>query len=270
MDTRIIESGMMLFDTYVGELKQKSSSSDFDESYYTKHRARFEATLAAVPLADSAGCQALELGATDYFQLALRHLFGYERVIGTQFSQNIEEKYYTKEFIIADRRTKNLTISVNLEHEFLPIPENSINLAMCCEVLEHMDIDPMFMLGELNRVCAPGASLIITTPNCCSARNFWKIAHGFRPYFFMQYEISRSPYRHNIEWDVHGVAQLCRAAGFEPYHLETRDVFEDPLPEANELLRSAGLPLENRGDCIISAARKVSSVTDRWPPGIYI
>ena len=44
--------------------------------------------------------------------------------------------------------------------------------------------------------------MVLTTPNSCSGRNFWKIAHGYRPHFYMQYEKSRSPYRHNIEYDV--------------------------------------------------------------------
>jgi SAM-dependent methyltransferase len=261
---------LRLFDTYVTELRQKAGGGDFDETYYTKHRARFGQTLSVLPVAHRSGARALELGATDFIQVALRHLYGYDEVIGTQFTQRIEEKLYRKALSVGGLSTENLTTSVNLEQELLPLPDGTLDLALCCEVLEHMDIDPMFMLGELNRVCASGAALVLTTPNCCSARNFWKIANGYRPHFFMQYEISRSPYRHNVEWDVHAVAQLARAAGFEPERLETHDLFEPPHLEGIALLRKNNLPLEHRGDCIIMLARKVSDVVDRWPAGIYI
>ena len=171
---------------------------------------------------------------------------------------------------MADLSCRNLTFSVNLESDILPLPAEQFGLVLCCEVLEHMDIDPMFMLAEVNRVCRLGGELVLTTPNCCSARNFWKIAQGYRPHFFMQYERSRSPYRHNIEWDVHAVVQLARAAGFEPVSLETLDVFEPPMPEALGLLTKNQLTTDHRGDCIMLRARKVSGVVDRWPAGIYI
>ena len=86
----------------------------------------------------------------------------------------------------------------------------------------------------------------------------------------MQYEIIRSPYRHNAEWDGHAVGQLARAAGFEPFNLSTADVFEAPMPEALALLAENKLPTDPRGDCIPMATRKVSGVTNRWPGGIYI
>lgn len=266
----VTAKGLRLFDAHVEELRRRASGSDFDEGYYSKHRARFGQTLAIVPRAPYASSRALELGATDFFQVALKHLYGYADVVGTHFSTRVEEKIHRRMLKIGNLSSVNLTFSVNLENEILPLPEDSLDLVMCCEVLEHMDIDPMFMLAELNRVCRPGAALVLTTPNCCSARNFWKIAHGWRPHFFMQYEVSRSPYRHNIEWDVHAVAQLARAAGFEPESLQTHDVFEEPMPEALNLLEANGLPTDHRGDCIFMFARKVSGVVDRWPAGLYI
>lgn len=270
MDASLVTQGLSLFDAHVMKLGQEASGFDFDESYYTKHRLRFERTLQMVPPAARHSAKALELGATDFFQVALHHLYGYGEVVGSQFSSHIEQKMYRKTVTVGAYAGSNLTISVNLENELLPFPARHFDLVMCCEVLEHMDVDPMFMLCELNRVCAAGAALVLTTPNCCSARNFWKIAHGYRPHFFMQYEKSRSPYRHNVEWDVHAVAQLARAAGFEPEHLETHDVFEAPCEEGVALLEKNNLPLEHRGDCITLRARKVSGVCDRWPEGLYV
>ena len=257
----LVASAMQLFDQFVGKLP--------DQSYFLSHRARFEKTLSFIPPADS-GAHAIELAATDFFQVALTSLFGYADVSGTQQSANIEEKRYYKVFEIGETQTRNLIVSIDLESELLPFADDSIDLVICCEVIEHLDVDPMFMLSEINRVCKVGAHVLLTTPNSCSARNFWKIAHGYRPHFFMQYEKSRSPYRHNIEYDVSAMVTLVTAAGFEPRLVETHDVFEPPLPEAVDLLKVNDLPLKFRGDGIFLLARKISGVTDRWPQGIYV
>jgi len=264
------KDALELFDRYVEEVRLLAGNKDFDVGYYTKHRSRFEETLAILPPAALDQGRAIELGATDFLQVALEHVFGYTEIHGTVFSPHIADKIGRRHLRVGTRETTSQTYSINLESELVPVPEGYFDLALCCEVLEHMDIDPMFMLGELNRVCRNGAWLVLTTPNCCSARNFWKIAQGYRPHFFMQYEVSRSPYRHNVEWDVHAVAQLSRAAGFEPVSLRTLDVFEPTLPAALELLDRNGLPTDHRGDCIFLLARKVSGVVNRWPDGLYV
>src|SRR5262249_23251523 len=163
-----------------------------------------------------------------------------------------------KKFESDEFQTQNLIVSIDLESDLLPFEDRCIDLVLCCEVIEHLDVDPMFMLAEINRVCKVGAHVLITTPNSCSARNFWKIAHGYRPHFFMQYEKSRSPCRHNIEYDIHALARLLTAAGFELRQIETHDVFEPPMPEAVELLKTNALPVGHRGDGIFLLAQKIS------------
>ena len=86
----------------------------------------------------------------------------------------------------------------------------------------------------------------------------------------MQYEKSRSPYRHNIEYDVSAVVTLVTAAGFEPQRIETHDVFEPTMPEAIDLLKTNNLPLSYRGDGMFLLARKISGIKERWPEGIYV
>ena len=253
------------FDRFVAE----SHEGDFDAAYYLAHRLRFQKTLDYIPISDGSG-HAVELGATNFLQILLKRRYGYRTVSGTQISGNIEEKIHRKTFTMDDFQTENLIASIDLENELLPFAVGSIDLVMCCELIEHLDIDPMFMLSEINRVSKTGAHLVITTPNCCSARNFWKIAHGYRPHFFMQYEKSRSPYRHNIEYDVPTIVTLVTAAGFEIEQVDTFDVFEAELPQAIELLKVNNLPLDYRGDGIFLLARKISEVRDRWPCGIYV
>jgi SAM-dependent methyltransferase len=259
-----------LFDRHVRDLKHQASSADFDENYYLKHRKRFVRTADFIPAAADSSARALEVGATDLFQIALKHLYGYADVAGTLFSPHIHEKRFHRTISVGGYTSEHLSISIDLENDILPFTDATFDFILCCEVIEHLDIDPMFMLSEFNRVLKPDGQLLITTPNCCSARNFWKIAHGYRPHFFMQYERSRSRYRHNIEYDVHSIAQLAQAAGFAPVSIETEDVFEETLSKALDLLKHCGLTTDHRGDDIFARVRKVSSVVDRWPDGIYV
>lgn len=268
-DPSAVQSLLDLFDRHVAELEAAAHGGDFDAGYYTKHRLRFRRILEMLPLFGPCDT-VLEYGATAYFQVALREALGCRTTIGTIFSGDVGEKRYERSFSIGELATTNLILNVDLESDTLPLADGSVDFVLCSEVVEHLDIDPMFMMVEINRVLRPGGYLLLTTPNACSARNFWKIAHGYRPHFFMQYEKSRSPYRHNIEYDRHAVALLAQCAGLSVTSLRTHDVFEAPVPESLHFLERNGLPVVDRGDCIFLLAQKTGPVTDRWPDTLYV
>ena len=269
LQRNLAAAALDLFDRHVAEMQDAFAGADFDAGYYTKHRARFAETLALIP-PGHAQSRALEIGATAFLQIALHAVFGHGEVMGTESSTLIEHKRYRKKIAVAGIEASNLTVSIDIENDIFPFPDASFDLVLCCEVIEHLDVDPMFMLAELNRICRPDGVLLLTTPNCCSARNLWKIAHGWRPHFFMHYMRDRSPYRHNFEYDIHGLSLLLRAAGFSIEHLATRDVFEPTLPEAAEFIARNNLPAEFRGDDIFILARRTGEVSDRWPEGMYV
>jgi SAM-dependent methyltransferase len=264
-----VAAGLALFDRHIETLRHGHGGSDFGDGYYAEHRERFGRTLGLVPPATGRG-RALEIGATAFFQVALRHLFGYSFVAGTEQSTDITFKLYHKSIKVADLEAQNLTLSIDVESDIFPFPDSSIDFVLCCEVIEHLDVDPMFMLAEINRVLVPEGQLLLTTPNSCSSRNVWKVVQGYRPHFYMQYSRSRSPYRHNFEYDNHALLALTEAAGFATEHLSTEDVFEPPEPAALALLASQGLPTEFRGDDIFLLARKTGPVRDRWPGNVYV
>lgn len=240
----------------------------FSVEYMKSHQPRYDRTLTF--LDQCSGDRALEIGATDFFQVYLKNSRAFEDVWGTIFSTNINEKFYKKSFSAAGFETTNSIVSLNLEHELFPVSEEHFDLVMLCEVIEHMDIDPMFCLNEINRILKPAGTLILTTPNSCSARIAYKACLGYRPHFFMQYEKDRSPYRHNFEHDVHSLSALVEAAGFAVECLETHDVFEPPHQEAIEFLKRNDMPLHHRGDDIFIVARKAGAPRDRWPSTLYV
>jgi SAM-dependent methyltransferase len=269
MQGDLAAAALDLFDQHVAALARAFAGGDFDAGYYTKHRARFQKTLELIPPGEATS-RALEVGATAFMQVAFKSVFGYGEVIGIESSTLIEHKMYHKPIEVAGIRASNLTVSIDIESDIFPFADASVDFIACCEVIEHLDIDPMFMLAEINRICRPGGLLLLTTPNGCSARNLWKIAHGWRPHFFMQYTRDRSPYRHNFEYDIHALVLLLNAAGFAIEHLATHDVFEPTLPEAADFITRNQLPAEFRGDDIFVLARHTGTVSDRWPEGVYV
>jgi ubiquinone/menaquinone biosynthesis C-methylase UbiE len=236
----------------------------FSDEYYKKHEKRFREIESILEFVKLDG-RFLELGATEKFQVMLSAKMGADNVFGTIFSADIEHKIRKRLYRIGEQLSENISYNLNLESELFPVNDLYFNTVLCSDVIEHLDVDPMFMLSELNRVITNNGYLIITTPNCTSARNIWKITKGYRPHFFMQYEKSRSPYRRNIEYDVHSIKVLLNSAGFEIETIYTKDVFEETFIEGLKFIESARLYNKDRGDCIFCIARKVGPVTDRWP-----
>jgi methionine biosynthesis protein MetW len=69
---------------------------------------------------------------------------------------------------------------VNLDTEALPFADGLFSAVTCLDVLEHV-FDPRSTISEIARVCAPGAKVIITTPNMRYWRHILSIATGRFP-----------------------------------------------------------------------------------------
>lgn len=244
--------------------------------YATTHLDRYRMTLDWIP--SIPGGSALEIGETTFFQVLLQLEFEFGRTFGTAFGRPADKKRVQVAHRLGDESVVCTSFSLDVESDFFPMDDGALDFILCAEVIEHLDVDPMFMLAEFNRLLKHGGQLLITTPNSCSAANFWKAAKGYRPHFFMQYERSRLPYRHNFEYDVHALEMLLEAGGFDIARVETFEVFEPrnekglrPTHEKGlKLLRQNNLSLDNRGDDIFVLATKAGPIRDRWPTGIYV
>jgi predicted SAM-dependent methyltransferase len=257
-----------IFDSNINSIQTRDDTGTFNIEYLLKHRDRFLKTGELIPHSSSDGV-ALEIGATDLFQNTLEDVYGYSKIFGTIFSPS-PEKRFTHNYTLNGNRFSRTAFNVNLEHEMIPLADESVDFILCGEVIEHFDIDPMFVLIEFNRILKASGKMLITTPNCCSARNLFKIINGYRPHFFMQYEISRSAYRHNFEYDIHALKSVVENAGFSTLRLETHDVFEPRLNDAYELIANFKFNANFRGDDIFLLASKTSGPINRWPKDIYV
>jgi len=66
----------------------------------------------------------------------------------------------------------------DIERSKLPFADERFACALLCETFEHLRIDPAFVLSEINRVLAPGAPLLVTTPNVYSLPSLGRFLLG--------------------------------------------------------------------------------------------
>ena len=235
--------------------------------YFRSHLERYRHTLVALETWMPARRRtALEMGTTWVFAVLMKKWLGFSEVDVTDWQPD-GASAGKRDLTVLESSLR--TFSLDLESEPLPVESDRYDLVLCCEVLEHLDVDPMFMLAEINRTLAPGGRLLLTTPNVTSSRNACKILNGYAPHFFMQYNKDRSPYRHNIEYAPDQVAGLLNAAGLHVERIWTADTFEAPVPEMIQQMKTLGYPVAMRGDNMFVVATKTGPVVDRYPPIIY-
>ncbi len=105
-----------------------------------------------------------------------------------------------------------------IEHDFerspLPFADGSFDVVFFTEVLEHVAIKPAVdVLRDIRRVCRPGATLVMSTPNVNNISNVMALLQGanifWRPEMFYG-----SLDRHNREFTPDEVSEVVSAAGF--------------------------------------------------------
>ena len=127
----------------------------------------------------------------------------------------------------------------NVEEDEFPYPDDSFDVVLFCEMLEHMLMDPMHTLREIHRVLRPGGALVLTTPNVARIENVLRLLHGanmYDPYSGF------GPYgRHNREYTRHELHRLLEFAGFDVESSMTAD--GHPVDVEHFSLYGAAAPL---------------------------
>ncbi len=195
---------------YASVVKSLLSASD---EYHRVHARRMARTLQTFAESNPTG-KLLEVGTSHLIPLAIKELELDVEVSVTDF--DLSKPYSGKMECSLNNKTVEVDVyRVNIEESTIPVPDETFDVVLLCEVLEHMEVDPMFMLSEINRITKQGGKLILTTPNSTSSRNIHKILNGYEPYFYMQYRHDRSLYRHNYEYSLPTLKSVMRSAGFE-------------------------------------------------------
>ena len=242
-----------------------------DRHYTMQHMRRLLGTLQRIPPPQSSTDRLLELGSLSHIVPAIKKFCGYNEICGADVwdgdnvvSTETLQQQTGKEHVSFELR------NFNVERDPFPYADGHFRVALCCELIEHLQSDPMHMLWECNRVLAPDGFLLLTTPNIASARSIEGVLIGCTPYLLSQYNRQTPVDQHNREYAPYEVGIALAAAGFSVVALETEDVWLRSNPAILELLEKVNLPTDMRGDNIFALARKTGAPVERYPKELYV
>lgn len=156
-------------DGFADLLKINGLEENFD--YFNFHKNRFDFLLGVLVDYFKPGAKFLDIGSFNGYLMLGAKLIGYE-TSGTDLKQFVEgtkelSSYYNFNNLAAD-----------LSFEPLPYPDNSFDLILFSETLEHLNFYPLNLFKEISRVLRPGGTVIITTPNLIRLNNVFKMIIG--------------------------------------------------------------------------------------------
>ena len=108
-------------------------------------------------------------------------------------------------------------IQCNIETEPLPFENNTFHYILLNEVFEHMRINPIKTLKEINRVLHPTGTLVLTTPNLYSIQNVvdFILGKGFdNPYDEFKKLETLGQMGHVREYSVNQIRTFLKNTGF--------------------------------------------------------
>ncbi len=238
-------------------------------SYIGLHCERLLRTVELVPAGD--GRQRL-LDLSSYLQMPLlAHKYGdYDEIVVTNWweGEPAEKVQSIRNAATGEDVTfpmKNLDV----ERDVFPFKDGYFDVALCCELIEHLREDPMHMLTELHRVLKWGGLLIVTTPNIAGAFSLRESLAGRSPYIYGLYNRKNPADRHSREYTPVDVRIALESAGFKVVRLFTGNVWHEADEEFLRWLDQTGVPRDLRGDNIFALGRKQSRQIDRFPHELY-
>jgi SAM-dependent methyltransferase len=244
------------FERYVGH-------PDEGVLYVETHLRRFQETLAFLPPLP-AGSRVLELGALPYYlTILLRRELGYEVVPVSYFE--VEDAHVPVHVVESRAFGERYEVefgNLNAERDPFPHPGASFDLVLCCEILEHLLIDPSRLLYESHRVLRPGGTLVLSTPNAVRWENLVRLLRGDNVHD--AYHGNGVYGRHNREYTADEVRELLEANGFTLDRLALVDVYE-----TRGLGSWASRLLPSRRDTILARARPTGPRRRGYPARLY-
>jgi SAM-dependent methyltransferase len=149
-----------------------ASPSNYVQSHRHEYIRTVQDVVAAMP-PDGGNVRVLEIGS--FFGvvcMALKYL-GYV-VTASDIPEYIEMPEQAKRY----SRHGIATAAVRLEDFILPFADETFDLVIMCEVLEHLNFNPLPLLKEINRIGKPGSVFYLSLPNGASIYNRRDVAMG--------------------------------------------------------------------------------------------
>jgi 2-polyprenyl-3-methyl-5-hydroxy-6-metoxy-1,4-benzoquinol methylase len=153
-------------------IKNEPSNGEFE--YLKDHRSAYIRTLKDIEkISDKESSRVLEIGSfLGVVSMALSKL-GYD-VHAVDIPEYAGSETFQKRY-----KENGVSVeSVNLRERHLPYQDEEFDIVVMCEVLEHLNFNPLLCLQEINRVTKKGGNLYLSTPNLSHITNRIKLLTG--------------------------------------------------------------------------------------------
>jgi len=155
-------------DKSIIESKVDPSLKKWSQNYLHNHKKRYLHDIKLIQSNYKTGT-ILELGSAPYHLTIILKTLGLP-VTGVDLSPDRFDDFI---------KSQNLEIQTcNIDKQKLPFDDNTFHLILFNEIFEHLRINPIATLREINRVLHPEGKLILTTPNLYSIRNVINLMLG--------------------------------------------------------------------------------------------
>lgn len=158
------------------------NGSIVENNYLSTHKKRISKTLQMLSADNLSNMHILDIGPyLSYTPFYLNHL-GNNVTVLEGISNELTE--------IGERYNKENISSkfVDISHEFfsnnnykLPFEDNSFDIIICFETLEHFNFNPVLFLKELKRICKNDGNVYLTVPNFAKLDKRIKLLFGISP-----------------------------------------------------------------------------------------
>ena len=197
---------------------------------------RIAATLDLLPPATPES-RLLELGSAPFLGSQCLDLVWPGRVTYANYFGTADRRSSTTLVELAGHRTKTYESDLfNIETDEFPYPDESFDVVIFSELVEHLAINPVWALAEMHRVLRPGGHLILTTPNALSLERLDSVVRGKRPSVDQYSPAFGYGARHNREYSALELQWLLDT-GFDIETFIARDLQRFPL--GTRLLRAS-------------------------------
>jgi SAM-dependent methyltransferase len=239
--------------------------------YHNVFLRRYSETINAIDAAEVQGApRVLELAASPYGLTALLYKFRFKNLQLASFGALGSHEV---ELIIEGEKVSFVQNDFNAELNRWPYDDGVFDWVICCEMIEHLAIDPMHVFVEANRVLKTKGRFLVSTPNSSSLQNIFKILSfttpSLSPHYRLPSTMENIYQRHNRELTPVALKALFEAAGF--FLVKEESVNNYPLDtcglsvSVSDALRTLCQPMNLRGDTLNFIGEKVGPVLERYP-----
>jgi len=192
---------------------------------------RILATLEMIPDATRSK-DMLELGSSPYFlSLCLKRLCTGSLRHGNYFGPDAK---HGADRLVNPRTGEQVVFeyqAFNIETDAFPYPDESFDVVIFSELIEHLGVNPVRALAEIHRVLRPNGVVVVTTPNALSLERFATFLRGGSQMVDRYSPLFGYGARHNREYNPAELRALLEGTGFTIEALVTRDLAAVPPSE---------------------------------------